>query len=166
VCIGLYNIYFGELVWGLLYIGLGRLADIADGYVAHATGTKSQIGEAVDATIDKLTILMSLVVFLATGILPLVAVAIIGLRNSINISLSVAARLQKQILHPSLAGKFAAATEWATVLLFILAAIANEQTWESLEMIMLTAAWAMLGVSLFIGVTAIKDYAQDVFKKI
>src|SRR4051794_15939162 len=53
---GLYLIAHSQIVTGILTVLAGRAADIIDGYIAHRTGTKSPLGEAVDVTIDKITI--------------------------------------------------------------------------------------------------------------
>src|SRR5690349_11384075 len=42
-------------IWkGLVLLAMGRLCDILDGSAAEYTGTKSPLGEAVDASLDKI----------------------------------------------------------------------------------------------------------------
>jgi cardiolipin synthase len=62
---------------GLLLIGAGRALDILDGIVAEATGTKSPLGEAFDATFDKLGTAATLVIFGIAGIAPWWVLALI-----------------------------------------------------------------------------------------
>ena len=54
--------------WGLMLMLGGRLLDIADGWVAERTGTKSPLGEALDAGLDKVGGILALAVLVVTGV--------------------------------------------------------------------------------------------------
>lgn len=55
---------------GLAAIGFGRLMDIADGKIASWTGTKTPIGEKLDAGVDTALMVGALGVLMLSGILP------------------------------------------------------------------------------------------------
>lgn len=158
VGLGLWYFYIGYSGWGIICVGFGRLADILDGAVAQITGTKSSVGEAIDASIDKVTIIAALIIFGVADIVPLAAIAFVALRNGANISLSLAAKIRKKILHPSRPGKLAAASEWGSLLFFILATVTGNQDWPILSTTMVVAALFMLGVTTILGVIAIRSY--------
>lgn len=158
VGLGLWYFYIGYSGWGIICVAFGRLADILDGAVAQATGTKSGVGEAIDASIDKITILAALIVFSIADIVPLAVIALIALRNSVNIGLSLIARARKKILHPSRAGKLAAASEWTTLLFFILAAVTDNQDWSIFSAATAVVACVALAVTMMLGIIATKSY--------
>lgn len=159
VGIGLWYVYVDELTLGFALITVGRIADILDGAVAQATGTKSSVGEAMDASLDKLAVIGAIVLFIATGTIPLLAVALIGIRNVINITLSLLARVHKKILHPSRAGKYAGGLEWVSILLFILSMLFARQDWGGAADATFILAYVILGLTLLIGLAAIRDYS-------
>lgn len=112
-----------HLLRGAILLGLGRLADIIDGVTAEATATKSPSGEALDATLDKLSALGALAVLAATGIVPLWIAAAILVQNACNAVAGVLARERHVVLHPSRSGKLATAGFWLTIFAFIVAAL-------------------------------------------
>lgn len=159
VGLGLWYVYLDELTPGFVLITIGRIADLIDGVVAQATGTKSSVGEAVDATLDKLAVIGALIVCIGTGTIPLLAVMLIGARNVINITLSLLARVHKKILHPSRAGKNAGGLEWISILFFILSMLFDHQNWSGAADTVFIFAYVILGLTLFIGLAAIRDYS-------
>ena len=153
VAAGLFDAYHGHVLRGSLLIIVGRLADIADGFLADRTGTKSSIGEAVDATLDKLAILGVLIIFSATEIIPLLPALLILLQNGANVILSALARSRKKPLHATSAGKLSTAAIWAAICLYGLAA--------ALEISVLTwTVHLIAGVALAIGFYATSGYAK------
>lgn len=160
VFLGLYYTLTDDLAWGFICIAVGRFADLLDGAVAQATGTKSSVGEAVDAGLDKIIIVVAIVAFFVTGIVPLWAAIIIGVRNAIIMVLGLLGKAHHITLHPSRAGKYAAATEWSAILLFILATVFDGQTWSGAETAAYVLACAFLAFTVLLGLTAIKNYAK------
>lgn len=160
VFLGLFYIFTDELVWGFLCVAVGRFADLLDGAVAQATGTKSSVGEAVDAGLDKVIIFVAIVAFFVTGIVPLWAVVIIVLRNIINMTLGLLGKAHHVTLHPSRAGKYAATTEWVAILLFILATVFGGQDWYGAGIASFVIACGFLVATVLLGFLAIKDYAE------
>lgn len=105
---------------GVILLTVGRLADILDGILAQRTGTKSPLGEAVDAGFDKIGALASLIVLAVEGLLPWPVAVVIGLQSIANILLALYARSKKSVIHPSRIGKLSAVGIWAVILLFAL----------------------------------------------
>ncbi|MGH7157582.1 MAG: CDP-alcohol phosphatidyltransferase family protein [Candidatus Saccharimonadales bacterium] len=165
VLLGLYYIVAGDLWWGLVCVAIGRLADILDGAVAQATGTKSSVGEAVDVGLDKTIIVAAIVAFFITGVIPLWAVALIGARNVINAALGLLGKARKKELHPTRTGKLAAALEWVAILLFIVAAVFRTQQLAGGETAATVAAALTLVLAMLLGAAAIKDYSSRALNK-
>lgn len=160
VGIGLWCLYVDEITWGFILIACGRLADILDGIVAQATGTKSSVGEAVDATLDKIAVIGALIIFVATETIPLFVVIIMTLRNVANIAVGLIARARKKLLHPSRAGKFAGGMEWLAILFFLMAILFKYQDWVGATAASNVGAYVALGLTLILGVVAIGDYGR------
>ncbi len=159
VGLGLWYLYTDDLAWGFVCIAVGRLADILDGAVAQATGTKSSVGEALDAGLDKVIVIAALVVFLVTGIVPVLAAVLIGVRNIINMGLGLLGKAKQRPMHPTRAGKLAATAEWAAILLFILAGFFGAQGWAAAEIATFVTAYILLAFAMTLGLVAIKEYA-------
>lgn len=164
VGLGLWRIYFDDLSLGLVLIAIGRAADILDGAVAQATGTKSNVGEALDASVDKLTIIAALGILISSGAIPVFAAILITTRNGIIIGLSLLAKIRKKVLHPSRAGKLAGGLEWISILFFVLAALASSHAKDALEFSSLIFAYIVLGITLALGLLAIKGYGGDILR--
>ncbi len=164
VFIGLWRIYNDELFVGLVAITVGRVADIMDGMVAHATATKSALGEALDASIDKIVVILAIIVFIISGVVPLLAAVVIAVRNGANIVLTLLAKAQKRQIHPSRAGKLAGGLEWASLILFVGAALFAEQNLGFLENATDFLAYLALAMAIALGVVAIKDYGAHTFE--
>lgn len=154
-------VYFlrGSWGWGLVLLLAGRLADVADGVVAARTGTKSPFGEAVDATLDKFALLASLIVFIVTGVVPLVAILLIALFNAANALFSLLARARKQRLHPSQIGKITAVFQWLAILLYVSAAVLKSGEMQSAAAIVTVTAVVSLVLSLILGIFTVAGYA-------
>lgn len=97
---------------GLLLIGVGRVADVADGMIAEATGTKSRLGEALDASADKLSLFAVLVVLIAQHVLIVWFVAPLGLQALVMVALSLIAHARRRTLHPVREGKITTTLAW------------------------------------------------------
>jgi phosphatidylglycerophosphate synthase len=152
VCGGLLYISGDKLLAGVVAIAAGRLCDLLDGGVAERTGTKSPVGEAVDAGCDKLGALATLVVLGAEGIVPWWAVGLIGAQNVANGIIGIVGWQRHTHLHPVRAGKLSTALEWAAFLCFILAA-----GWSALWD---WPAYTFLGMALGLGIYATAIYSR------
>jgi len=98
---------------GLAETATGRVMDLADGYVARATGQTSEFGASLDATLDKLASFAIVASEWRKDIAPKTALAAMVAQNIVN-SVATAAALKKhpdQALAPSKDGKYAMAAQ-------------------------------------------------------
>lgn len=121
VLAGLASLLHGQSWWGFTLVAVGRSADLLDGAVADKTGTKSPLGEAVDATFDKFELLLALIIFFIVDAIPLAAIVAVTIVNLAIALLSMRARIVRVTLHPSRIGKFATAAQWVAMTLYLLA---------------------------------------------
>ncbi len=118
VCLGSWQLYRHAWAMGLSLIIIGRLADLADGHVANATGTKSQLGEFIDATCDKLAVAVIASLAIVTGVMPLWFVCVL---LAVNIYLAGFGLLvgRKYDVHPNRPAKLGTFAAWAAVVFVI-----------------------------------------------
>ncbi len=158
VLLGLVDLYYNHTWRGLILIVAGRVLDIVDGMVAEETGTKSPVGEAVDASIDKLEIAAALPVLVITNILlpwQAVLIALIHLTNAV---LSIMAKAQHKIMHTSRTGKYATTLQWSALSLYTLAYITERRSVTAL-------AGVVFGLALILSFTATRGYARIILRK-
>ncbi|HJQ07932.1 MAG TPA: CDP-alcohol phosphatidyltransferase family protein [Candidatus Saccharimonadales bacterium] len=159
VAFGLWSILGGNIGIGLAALGLGRLADIADGYIAARTHTKSPVGEVFDSALDKLAMIGAIIVFVAVSIVPLPVLVFIGLQHSITIGLSIIARLRGHTTHPSAFGKIATGLQWAVLLIYVGAELLRTQNVASGSTLLQIIAGVVFLASLALGIIALSGYA-------
>lgn len=100
---------------GIAALVIGRLLDIVDGLVAQATGTKSALGELVDASIDKIgTILTIAVLFVIAPDYWLLITALL-LPQVIIPFISLYKKQKKAAIHPTRQGKLSMASLWVAI---------------------------------------------------
>lgn len=157
VLAGLGAMWQGQYMLGFVLLTIGRICDIADGTVAHATRTKSPLGEAVDATCDKISAFATLIVFAAASLLWWPAAVLIGVQNLLNSYIGLIGKQRRYRLHPLPTGKISTAGEWGALLLFgLLAALGQSHTGPYG-----IAAYSLLGASLLLGVHATAGYIRS-----
>ncbi len=118
---GLWVVITRSLWEGTALVSAGRLADVIDGMIADRTGTKSPLGRALDAALDKTGAFLALFVFTWYGILPLWVALASAAQNIANIAVSVYAPWRNVLLNPSYAGKIATAGFWLAIVTFVVA---------------------------------------------
>lgn len=151
---GLASLLYEQSWLGFALVVLGRCADLLDGAVADKTGTKSPLGEAVDATFDKFELLFALIVFFVAGVIPLGAIlAVAGVNLAIAVT-SVRARFLKIQLQPSRTGKVATAIQWFAISLYLLAGALH-------SLPVLYAAHGMIIVSVLVALVAFGLYVWN-----
>ncbi|HSX42893.1 MAG TPA: CDP-alcohol phosphatidyltransferase family protein [Candidatus Saccharimonadales bacterium] len=101
-------------------VAVGRLCDLADGYAAQKTGTKSPLGESVDAVLDKLGLLAVLLALGSGHIAAWWIVGIIALQNAANSVIAYIGRRRRLGIQPTGLGKLATVFEWLALFCFIL----------------------------------------------
>jgi phosphatidylglycerophosphate synthase len=157
VLLGLAVLVKHRYIAGLWLIVIGRLCDIIDGAIADRSGTKSPLGEVVDAGFDKLGALGVLIVFGVEHIVPWWAIIGIGIQNAANAIIGFVGHHRKLSVHPVRAGKISTACEWLAFFCFILAA-AYGSAWA-------WPAYGILGAALVLGLVSTSVYARSVWKK-
>jgi phosphatidylglycerophosphate synthase len=105
---------------GLASLAIGRLLDLVDGWLAEASGTKSPLGELLDATVDKLGTLATVVVIFWIRITPWWVLLALVLPHLIISIIAINARRRHRPLHPSVLGKLSMAAAWVTLLGLVL----------------------------------------------
>lgn len=158
VMLGLYDIGQGKVLRGVIEITIGRIADVLDGVVAESTKTKSPLGEALDATFDKIVLFSVLIVFIAKGILPATPALLIVLLQALTAGISLVGKKRGRDLHPSSTGKWATAALWIGLILYAITAW-TDQAWLVLLAHVITVA-ALAG-----GLAAVAQYARVTFKR-
>ena len=150
---GLAQILEREFLTGLILIGSGRLVDAFDGAIAELTGTKSQVGAAVDAGLDKIVALLALGVLMVTAIIPLWLAILIVAQNVMNLIISWYSAARDTILLPSRAGKWSTTAYWISLLFFVFAAAASAHS-----LLLLAVAYVLGGTGLTLGARATYGY--------
>lgn len=149
VLIGLVGILRQAYWWGFALALAGRLCDILDGLAAEATGTKSPLGEALDATLDKVGGFIALLVFAVAGVISPLVLALLLLPHLAITALALLARRRSVALHPLRTGKLCMAASWAALSCFILAAALQmtDPSWLRIVGDVLVAAAFALGIA-------------------
>lgn len=145
VIFGLAEILDRHYLLGGALIAIGRLCDVADGWVAEKTQTKSPLGETLDAGADKLITVLTVVVFYITNVAPpLALILLVGPQLIITIISLWAAKAGRR-LHPSLIGKFSMASGWVAMVGYLVMAATAEPIYLALLVYALTTLSAALG---------------------
>lgn len=161
---GLWLMMSNELIDGLIFLTLGRIADVADGIIAEYTKTKSPLGEIVDATIDKLVVACALIVLGALELIPWPIVIIIAIQNGINLISSILAKLRRKLLHPSRLGKVSAAFSWVTIILYPLGDWLRQDLAPTGGSILVSISIISFAIYVILGFQASFGYAGAVYK--
>lgn len=115
VVLGLIEIFDKNYWWGCMLIVVGRLCDLLDGWLAESTQTKSPLGELLDASIDKIGTILTIVVFYIAMLAPWWVLSALLLPHLVIIFISLKARRENIQLHPSRAGKVSMAAVWGAL---------------------------------------------------
>lgn len=156
VLAGLALVLRGNYGVGLALVVAGRLCDLLDGWLASRTGTKSPLGEIIDAGADKIGILAAAAVLVIVDIVPLwFVVALVGLQFLIALASRIAWD-RGRALHPSEVGKVGMAAAWLGISLFMLAEVVPDST----DVIRLLA-YIISVFSLFLATVSLVDYIKQ-----
>lgn len=147
---------------GLAEVAVGRGLDLLDGTVARATGQSSELGAAVDATLDKFGGLAILAAEWRKGIAPKAAIAGIFVQNVAN-GIATARAMSKypdEELAPSTAGKYAMATQNLALGAYAAANLAKDSAPKTSKFLRGAGHVAtFVGVGVF-GLKATTDYIK------
>lgn len=147
-----------EAYWtGLIALGVGRLLDVVDGAVAQLTGTKSPLGELVDATIDKFGTLFTIIVFYIADISFWWLITALLLPQALISLVVLYKRTKNQKVHPTLAGKLSMGALWVSLIgLVAIKALALAPTH-----LLAVAIYVVTAISVGLGVYALWQYATS-----
>lgn len=158
VCVGAWMLLADRFTVAFIYIAIGRFLDIADGWVAEKTRTKSPLGESLDAGFDKLAALVVLAAFAATGIAPLWLLILVLLPHLLISTITGFAFLsQQKRLHPSRLGKVSGAIAWLGLLSLISNAIEP-------DMLLRILGYLCILTAATVGFVAAWYYSREVSK--
>jgi phosphatidylglycerophosphate synthase len=157
VVAGLWAVARQQYWWALVLLAVGRGCDLLDGLLADRTGTKSPLGEKMDASVDKLETGLALIVLLATGLVPWLAVWAVLLPHAAIAIMSMLVVSRGSVLHPSRLGKYSMAAAWFGLGSFVLwrALDVASQGWARL------VAYALVTVSVALGWLALAGYGRQ-----
>lgn len=117
--------------WAILLLTVGRLLDIADGIIADRTGTKSGLGETLDATADKIVTVLTVIGLFIAQTAPWWLLVLFILPHAIISGIVIIGRTRSVKLHPSRLGKTTMLLAWIVIPLILLLN-AMGLTWPSL----------------------------------
>lgn len=158
---GLIDVARGKSLKGVVKIGAGRVLDMADGAGAELTGTKSPIGEAMDAGADKAEVFAAVPVLAIRGMLPKKAGALILGRNVANAAMTLVAKHRGVEIHPSEEGKYAMFGEWGAMGMYAFSYLAERVEDPALARGFELAGHLSLAATTFLGGKALVGYAGD-----
>lgn len=119
VCASAWFIVSDQLTAGFIFVAIGRFLDIADGWVAEKTKTKSPLGESLDAGLDKIAALVILISFAIAEIAPLWILGLLLLPHVLTAAISAVAYAKNRRIHPSSLGKVSTVIIWLSLICFI-----------------------------------------------
>lgn len=156
VVTGLDAILNGHIWVGLVLLAVGRLLDIVDGAVADMTMTKSPLGEAVDATSDKIGTLLTIIVLFVGGITYWWVILVLLIPQLV-IAMVVFYKKHKGIaVHPTLQGKFSMASAWIGIVgLLVVKALGDTAITPAISSIV----YVTIGVSFALSMYALWQYS-------
>lgn len=158
---GLIDIKNGDTKKGTFKLGVGRVFDILDGFVADKTGTKSPVGEFADASVDKLVTLATLRVMRKRGIISELTYKHILGQNVANTAITAVATLIGAEVHPSKSGKHAMAAQGMVLGLNSLAMVSEEDGDFEKAADLRTGAMVFELIAAYKGARATRGYAND-----
>lgn len=154
-CAGLFKIAHADFWTGAILLVVGRLADAVDGFTADVTGTKSTLGESVDAGLDKAIAFIALAVLTTAHIIPWWIATPIALVNIWNIFMTWYGEGRAIHVQPSRNGKWAALGYWASISFFVAARLhVVSDVW------LLWPAYVLAFGALLLGIIAAYGYLQ------
>ncbi len=141
---------------------LGRLCDVADGWVAHHTGTKSPTGELLDAGCDKIVTILGLIALGMATIAPWWVLAMVAIPQIATSVVSGLALHGKHRLHPSPAGKVSMVAAWTGFAGLVFAAWVHSGMWHAFFLIV---GYTSVTAAVILSSYALVHYVQQLNQK-
>jgi phosphatidylglycerophosphate synthase len=158
VVYGLISVLAGHYWLGLGMLAIGRVLDIVDGVVANSTGTKSPTGEFLDAAVDKIGTLFTIIVLYIAASQQWWAITLILIPQLITPFVSLYKRTHHKEIHPTRPGKLSMATAWVSIIgLLILKAVEGSSITPFLSIVV----YAFTVLSFVLGLYALWQYTTD-----
>lgn len=104
----------------IILLLVGRLLDVADGFVADRTGTKSALGELLDAVTDKVVTVLTVAGMFVAHVAPTWLMGLFILPHLIITLITFIDRYRGIKLHPTRLGKTTMLLAWIAILLLLL----------------------------------------------
>ena len=145
----------GSYILGVLLIIGGRLADIADGFIAERTRTKSRLGEIMDIVIDKLTAVIVLVYAIINFSIPVYVLTFVILQNVLSSLAGLYIHFKSLDLHTTRLGKTATGLTWAVMIVFILLEHYDNS-------VVAAGAYGAFGAYLTVGILSLQEYYSKI----
>ena len=158
VIYGLISVLGGHFWLGLGLLAVGRILDIVDGVVAQATGTKSPTGEFLDASVDKVGTLLTIIVLYIAASQQWWAITLILIPQFITPFVSLYKRTHHKDIHPTRPGKLSMATAWVGIIgLLVMKAVEGSAISPALSIVVYVFAI----LSFILGIYALWQYTTD-----
>ncbi len=154
VIVGLACVAHGQYWTGIGLLVAGRLCDVADGWIADRTATKGPVGEMLDAVIDKIGTVMTILVLLVSRTAPWWALLLLVLPQLLNSVLTAYSMYRHKRLHPSRVGKLSMAALWVSLVGLIVIRALHTTPHSFVEILV----YSVLALSVVMGLTASKGY--------
>lgn len=166
VLAGLHDMYTGSKQSGFIKIAAGRVADLVDGVAANRTGTKSPLGEGLDATADKISMLLALPILAKSGELPVPAAAALVARDVAFAGVATIAKQRGAELHPGAHGKRATFEQWLSLSFYAGSNMAAEAGHDGIARSLQYLGHTAFGVMAIESGLAFSEYAQQTFSPV
>lgn len=158
VLVGLGRLLSGQAWLGVGLIGFGRMFDAIDGLVASRTGTKSQFGASLDAGLDKILALLTLLIFITNGVMPEWLALLIAAQNIANVIAVFIGKSHGVVVPASRLGKNATTGYWVGLLSFLVAYLE-----PAFAGVLLPIAYIASLPALAMGILATEGYFEEAF---
>lgn len=162
---GLFVIAGDETLLGVALLALGRLCDLADGMIAEYTGTKSPLGEMVDAVLDKIVLIAALPLLFAEELVPAFWLIAISLQTILNITFSLLAKVRLAPLHPSREGKLSTLLAWTALIGYPAGDFFLIESLQPLGLTVLLLAYSCFMAFLVLGFKTSINYGRELLRR-
>lgn len=134
-------------------LAIGRMLDVLDGFVAEITGTKSQVGELLDATVDKIGTILTILAMFFAQVAPWWILTVLLIPHVIISLIVIGGRLMNVRIHPSRVGKTSMALAWLSVVGLIIVAAINVSLPNIFAILIYLVAILSTALGLYAGAT-------------
>jgi phosphatidylglycerophosphate synthase len=148
VLIGMNEIIDQNYWLALSALIIGRFLDVVDGWAADLTQTKSPLGELLDAGLDKVGTIMTIVILYSYRVAPWWILLALALPHICITTITFISIHLKKHLHPSTRGKISMATAWLSLLGFVSIRGAYLSRHSILSIMTYTVACISIGIGL------------------